>query len=325
MALRVRAALSTSRGREVLHPQTAGSCPIAGSLAWRRERCNRARERAIGIVLQKERAIVTRCRLRSTARVAHRRADNILPPFNLSKLLQERFIATFLPRLPIASTFPVAMICGFQYLRRVSIAPVLRFTHYPLPLSFPFAFCRGDKVHEIGTVCQSPADAKNTMWCRDCRQDVPALPSADQQTLCCPRCGEAICADTTRRTRRQRRRRIRTSGRHHADGFAASEPPPAMTAGNWASSCGTSNGRCGPPSRATGNRRRSIGASQPGSICPTPKCPRCTSPRPIRRAKQRGSLPPASAAPLRRWSRGSPWRWAQPVSSAAGCCWAGRS
>ncbi len=33
------------------------------------------------------------------------------------------------------------------------------------------------------------------MWCKDCRQDVPALPSGDQQTLCCPRCGEAICAD----------------------------------------------------------------------------------------------------------------------------------
>ncbi len=32
------------------------------------------------------------------------------------------------------------------------------------------------------------------MWCKDCRQDVPALPSADQQTLCCPRCGEAVCA-----------------------------------------------------------------------------------------------------------------------------------
>ncbi|MEN6407321.1 MAG: hypothetical protein ABFC77_12725 [Thermoguttaceae bacterium] len=28
------------------------------------------------------------------------------------------------------------------------------------------------------------------MWCKHCRQDVPALPSDEQQRLCCPRCGE---------------------------------------------------------------------------------------------------------------------------------------
>jgi hypothetical protein len=33
------------------------------------------------------------------------------------------------------------------------------------------------------------------MWCRHCRQDVPALPSADKQSLCCPRCGRAVCSD----------------------------------------------------------------------------------------------------------------------------------
>ena len=33
------------------------------------------------------------------------------------------------------------------------------------------------------------------MWCSQCRQDVPALPSGDKQSLCCPRCGEAICVD----------------------------------------------------------------------------------------------------------------------------------
>ena len=33
------------------------------------------------------------------------------------------------------------------------------------------------------------------MWCSQCRQDVPALPSGDEQGLCCPRCGEAICID----------------------------------------------------------------------------------------------------------------------------------
>ena len=33
------------------------------------------------------------------------------------------------------------------------------------------------------------------MWCKGCRQDVPALPSGDKQKLCCPRCGEAVCAD----------------------------------------------------------------------------------------------------------------------------------
>jgi hypothetical protein len=33
------------------------------------------------------------------------------------------------------------------------------------------------------------------MWCKGCRQDVPALPSGDKQTLCCPRCGTPVCAD----------------------------------------------------------------------------------------------------------------------------------
>jgi hypothetical protein len=33
------------------------------------------------------------------------------------------------------------------------------------------------------------------MWCKGCRQDVPALPSGDKQTLCCPRCGADVCAD----------------------------------------------------------------------------------------------------------------------------------
>lgn len=36
------------------------------------------------------------------------------------------------------------------------------------------------------------------MWCKGCRQDVPALPSGDSQTLCCPRCGTALCADPNR-------------------------------------------------------------------------------------------------------------------------------
>jgi hypothetical protein len=30
------------------------------------------------------------------------------------------------------------------------------------------------------------------MWCKQCRQDVPALPSGDMQSFCCPRCGEGI-------------------------------------------------------------------------------------------------------------------------------------
>ena len=33
------------------------------------------------------------------------------------------------------------------------------------------------------------------MWCKHCRQDVPALSSADNREYCCPRCGEAICLD----------------------------------------------------------------------------------------------------------------------------------
>jgi hypothetical protein len=32
------------------------------------------------------------------------------------------------------------------------------------------------------------------MWCKVCRQDVPALPSGEKQTLCCPRCGETLRA-----------------------------------------------------------------------------------------------------------------------------------
>ena len=33
------------------------------------------------------------------------------------------------------------------------------------------------------------------MWCRHCRQDVPALSAGDNREYCCPRCGEAICLD----------------------------------------------------------------------------------------------------------------------------------
>ncbi len=33
------------------------------------------------------------------------------------------------------------------------------------------------------------------MWCKTCRQDVPALPSGEKQTLCCPRCGETVCPE----------------------------------------------------------------------------------------------------------------------------------
>jgi hypothetical protein len=32
------------------------------------------------------------------------------------------------------------------------------------------------------------------MWCKVCRQDVPALPSGEKQALCCPRCGETLRA-----------------------------------------------------------------------------------------------------------------------------------
>ena len=33
------------------------------------------------------------------------------------------------------------------------------------------------------------------MWCKTCRQDVPALSSVDQQSLYCPRCGKVVCVD----------------------------------------------------------------------------------------------------------------------------------
>ncbi|MBN1394049.1 MAG: hypothetical protein JW959_03375 [Pirellulales bacterium] len=34
------------------------------------------------------------------------------------------------------------------------------------------------------------------MWCKDCRQDVPALISGDNQSFCCPRCGGILCAES---------------------------------------------------------------------------------------------------------------------------------
>jgi hypothetical protein len=34
------------------------------------------------------------------------------------------------------------------------------------------------------------------MWCKICRQDVPALRSGERQTLCCPRCGKALGTDS---------------------------------------------------------------------------------------------------------------------------------
>ena len=38
------------------------------------------------------------------------------------------------------------------------------------------------------------------MWCKDCRQDVPALLSCDKQAFCCPRCGGTLCAEYESRT-----------------------------------------------------------------------------------------------------------------------------
>ena len=34
------------------------------------------------------------------------------------------------------------------------------------------------------------------MWCVQCRQDVPALPSGDQQGFCCARCGQVLHNDS---------------------------------------------------------------------------------------------------------------------------------
>ena len=35
------------------------------------------------------------------------------------------------------------------------------------------------------------------MWCKGCREDVPALPSSDKPGFCCARCGQSIQADST--------------------------------------------------------------------------------------------------------------------------------
>ena len=37
------------------------------------------------------------------------------------------------------------------------------------------------------------ADERSTMWCKVCRQDVPALPSPEKRCFCCPRCGGEVC------------------------------------------------------------------------------------------------------------------------------------
>jgi hypothetical protein len=39
----------------------------------------------------------------------------------------------------------------------------------------------------------------NTMWCKHCRQDVPAQTAAAQQRLCCPRCGGDVDYDRLNR------------------------------------------------------------------------------------------------------------------------------
>jgi hypothetical protein len=36
------------------------------------------------------------------------------------------------------------------------------------------------------------ADFINTMWCKKCQQDVPAIASSVERKYCCPRCGEAV-------------------------------------------------------------------------------------------------------------------------------------
>ena len=59
------------------------------------------------------------------------------------------------------------------------------------------------------------ADCKNTMWCKHCRQDVPAQSSADNRDYRCPRCGEAICRDT-----------------HHACGGPAIDPAKSDSTGD---------------------------------------------------------------------------------------------
>ena len=41
------------------------------------------------------------------------------------------------------------------------------------------------------------AKHQSDMWCIHCRQDVPARRSGDKQSLCCPRCGEILCAECT--------------------------------------------------------------------------------------------------------------------------------
>ncbi|MBU4271080.1 MAG: hypothetical protein KKE86_16635 [Planctomycetes bacterium] len=57
------------------------------------------------------------------------------------------------------------------------------------------------------------------MWCKDCRQDVPALLSGDKQTFCCPRCGGTLCAEHESKTGCQPVQRAEND-------TATGEPPP---------------------------------------------------------------------------------------------------
>jgi hypothetical protein len=59
----------------------------------------------------------------------------------------------------------------------------------------PAQFADAEKSKNMMQIADLVADAMNTMWCKSCRQDVPALTVGDRQGFCCPRCGASVCTN----------------------------------------------------------------------------------------------------------------------------------
>jgi len=82
---------------------------------------------------------------------------------------------------------------GVRRLRQLHVALITHFTHVA-SLYFHARHAPAESTKSVQFDI-SPADCKNTMWCKQCRQDVPALASPNKGRFCCPRCGERLCAD----------------------------------------------------------------------------------------------------------------------------------
>jgi hypothetical protein len=55
-----------------------------------------------------------------------------------------------------------------------------------------YPFCRVGDLTESLQFTGFLVDFMNTMWCRQCQQDVPAISGSGESKFCCPRCGETV-------------------------------------------------------------------------------------------------------------------------------------